>query len=81
MLDINDHPAIARTLRTGYPKPVEDDDEPYSCEMCHNPLGDFWGEDTIGEICESCLTKLWLDVPAEDRFEMMGFKLRRRGKQ
>lgn len=75
-----EHPSIAQTLRTGYPHEPEPEEDPYLCPLCQAPLGKLWGEDDEGVVCIDCLTdKVWRNMPDTDKYEALGFKVRRTG--
>ena len=74
-----EHPAITKTIRTGYLHEDYDEQEDYGlCPLCQAPLGKLWGKDDEGIVCVDCLTeKIWRNMPDSDKFEALGFKVRR----
>lgn len=59
-----EHPAITRTLRTGYPREYSD---PRLCECCgENPIDEScWEVDGL-EVCTACMLAMARETVSED---------------
>ena len=68
---VREHPAITRTLRTGYPDEIEET----VCDECGETIP---AEETYGEfegrcVCVYCMEAEWADLPIKEKFELLGY--------
>lgn len=66
-----EHPAITRTLRTGYPEPVEE----LVCSCCGDTIlpGEWYGENEDDVVCPDCMRTEWDSLTDEEQFDIMGY--------
>ena len=72
-----EHPAIARTLATGYPKPYK----PLLCDTCKDVIqpNEPYGECDGRLICTDCIEDEWKELTAQEKFVVLGYNSKLNG--
>jgi hypothetical protein len=72
-----EHPAITRTLATGYPEPYK----PLLCDTCKDVIqpGEYYGECDGRLICSDCIEDEWKELTAKEKFERLGYNTKFNG--